>query len=98
MRVDFEGSENDPGDHFPRRWAPKMGPEYISGKLVEWAEQQGVVIQHIQPGKPQQNAYIARYNRTVRYEWLDQHIIETIEEAQDYAMQWRWTYTNGPCA
>ncbi len=70
------------------------GPEYISGKLMEWAEEQGVTIQHIQPGQPQQNAYIARYNRTVRHEWLDQYIIESIEEAQDHATQWLWTYNN----
>jgi putative transposase len=70
------------------------GPEYISGKLLEWAETRGISIRHIQPGKPQQNAYIERYNRTVRHEWLDQHIIETIEEAQDYATQWLWTYNN----
>ncbi len=42
----------------------------------------------------QQNAYIERYNRTVRHEWLDQYIIETIEEAQDHATQWLWTYNN----
>ena len=70
------------------------GPEYISGTLLEWAEKQGIIIQHIQPGKPQQNAYIERYNRTVRHEWLDQHIIENIEEAQDFATQWLWTYNN----
>jgi len=45
------------------------GPEYISGTLMEWAEKQGVRLEHIQPGKPQQNAYIERYNRTVRGEW-----------------------------
>ena len=33
-------------------------------------------------------AHIERYNRTVRHEWLDQSIIETIEEAQDFATQW----------
>ena len=44
--------------------------------------------------QPQQNAYIERYNRTVRHEWLDQYIIETIEEAQDHATQWLWTYNN----
>ncbi|KMK65879.1 transposase [Puniceibacterium sp. IMCC21224] len=70
------------------------GPEYISIKLLEWAEKQGVTLQHIQPGQPQQNAYIERYNRTVRNEWLDQHIIENIEEAQDFATQWLWTYNN----
>jgi len=68
--------------------------EYISSKLLIWAEKHGIVIQHIQPGQPQQNAYIERYNRTVRHEWLDQYIIETIEEAQDHATQWLWTYNN----
>lgn len=53
------------------------GPEYISGKLLEWAEKQGISIQHIQPGKPQQNAYIERYNRTVRHEWLDHTTLKT---------------------
>lgn len=43
------------------------GPEYISGALLAWAEQQGIQVTHIQPGKPQQNAYVERYNRTVRY-------------------------------
>jgi putative transposase len=36
------------------------GPEYISGKLLEWAAKRNITIQHIQPGKPQQNAYIER--------------------------------------
>jgi putative transposase len=70
------------------------GPEYISGKLSAWAEKLQINIRHIQPGKPQQNAYVERYNRTVRHEWLDQHIIESIAEAQDYATQWLWTYNN----
>ncbi len=34
------------------------GPEYVSGKLMEWAKKQGITLSHIQPGKPQQNAYI----------------------------------------
>lgn len=44
--------------------------------------------------KPQQNAYIEHYNRTVRQEWLGQYIFETIEEAQHYATRWLWTYNN----
>ena len=70
------------------------GPEYVSGKLLAWAEKRGISIQYIQPGKPQQNAYVERYNRTVRHEWLDQYIISSIEEAQNYATQWLWTYNN----
>lgn len=72
----------------------RYGPEYISGKLLIWAEQRGITIQHIQPGQPQQTAYIERHNRTFRHEWLDQYIIERIEEAQDRATRWRWTYNN----
>ena len=78
----------------PARIRVDNGPEYISGKLRAWAEKHGISLCHIQPGKPQQNAYIERYNRTVRHEWLDQHIIESIGQAQDYATQWLWTYNN----
>jgi putative transposase len=70
------------------------GPKYISGTLMTWAEKHGVRLEHIQPGKPQQNAYIERYNRTVRGEWLSQYIFETIEEAKNQATEWLWTYNN----
>ncbi|KIL96975.1 Mobile element protein [Paramagnetospirillum magnetotacticum MS-1] len=70
------------------------GPEYISGTLMKWAEKRGIALQHIQPGKPQQNAYVERYNRTVRHEWLGQFLFETIQEVQDHATDWLWTYNN----
>jgi putative transposase len=70
------------------------GPEYISHALLEWAETHGIALAHIQPGQPQQNAYIERYNRTVRHEWLDQYIINSIKEPQHFATQWLWTYNN----
>jgi putative transposase len=70
------------------------GPEYISAALLNWAAQQGIRIEHIQPGKPQQNAYVERYNRTVRYDWLGQYLFESIQEVQDFATQWLWTYNH----
>ena len=45
-------------------------------------------------GQRKQNACIERYNRTVLGEWLGQYIFETIEEAQDQATEWLWTYNN----
>jgi len=51
-------------------------------------------IQHIQPGQPQQNAYVESYNWTVRHEWLEQYITESKKEAQDQATQCLWTYNN----
>ncbi len=47
------------------------GPKYISQALKTWAEKQGITLQYIQPGNPQQNAYVERYSRTVRYDWLN---------------------------
>jgi len=61
------------------------GPEYISGALQAWAKKRGINLDYIQPGKPQQNAYIERYNRTVRYDWLAQHLFTSIAQVQDYA-------------
>ena len=51
-------------------------------------------MMYIQPGKPQQNAYVERYNRTVRQEWLGQYHFDTIEQVQDHATKWLWTYNN----
>ena len=47
------------------------GPEYISEELKAWAEKQEIRLWYIQPGNPQQNANIERFNRTVRYDWLN---------------------------
>ncbi len=48
----------------------------------------------IQPGKPTQNAYVEQFNRTVRHEWLDEHLFESIEHAQQTATDWLWRYNN----
>lgn len=70
------------------------GPEYISHLLAAWAKKHSITLMFIQPGNPQQNAYVERYNRTVRYEWLAQYIFTTIEEVQNSATTWLWTYNN----
>jgi len=70
------------------------GPEYTSVVLQDWAEMNGIALLYIQPGKPQQNAYVERYNRTVRHEWLDQNQFASIKEAQHQATTWLWTYNN----
>ena len=70
------------------------GPEYISGELINWANHRKITLLYIQPGKPTQNAYIERFNRTARHEWLDMHQFENIEHAQLLATQWLWQYNN----
>ncbi|MFQ0833600.1 IS3 family transposase [Citrobacter gillenii] len=70
------------------------GPEYTGRILMSWAAQQNISLRFIQPGKPQQNAYIERYNRTVRYDWLGQHLFSSLDELQSYATQWQWFYNH----
>ena len=70
------------------------GPEYISQTLVGWANQHRITLLYIQPGKPTQNAYIERFNRTARHEWLDMHGFKSIVQAQFLATQWLWQYNN----
>ncbi|WP_154231930.1 integrase core domain-containing protein, partial [Vibrio cholerae] len=70
------------------------GPEFISHEFTEWAKKLGIRIDYIQPGKPQQNAYIGRHNKTIRYSWVSKHLFDTLEEVQDYATQWLWFYNH----
>lgn len=70
------------------------GPEYIAQALIDWANEKRITLMYIQPGKPTQNAYIERFNRTVRHEWLDMHDFDSVEQAQYLATQWLWTYNN----
>ena len=70
------------------------GPEYVAKTLIDWATDNQITLMYIQPGKPTQNAYVERFNRTVRHEWLDLHHFESVEQAQELATQWLWVYNN----
>jgi putative transposase len=70
------------------------GPEYIPNQLITWANEQQITSLYIQPGKPTQNTYVERFNRTARYEWLNMHMFDSVEHAQELATQWLWLYNN----
>jgi putative transposase len=50
------------------------GPEFTSAAFVSWCERNGVESWYIQPGKPNQNAFVERFNRTYREEVLNAHL------------------------
>lgn len=82
---------------FEWRGLPKVirsdnGPEFISEHFQQWAKRKGIILWYIQPGNPQQNAYVERFNRTMRYELLNQHLFESIEHAQSETTKWLWCY------
>jgi putative transposase len=70
------------------------GPEYISSTVRDWADGHGIKLVFIQPGNPQQNAYIERFNRTMRYELLSPNLFGNIEEVQEAATQWAYAYNH----
>jgi len=70
------------------------GPEYLSAAIIAWALRSGIRLEYIQPGKPQQNAYVERFNRTVRYEWLSQYHWDTLDHVQQAATEWMWSYNH----
>jgi putative transposase len=67
-------------------------PENISALIQALARDWGIRFEYIQPGNPQQNAYVERFNRAVRYEWLSQYYWSSIEEVQEFATQWMYFY------
>lgn len=68
------------------------GPELISHRLEQWAQEHKIFLTHIQPGKPAQNAYIERFNRTFREDVLDAYLFSSLSEIRDIAKQWLEEY------
>ena len=64
------------------------GPEFCALGFQHWAKTNGISIDYIEPGKPAQNAYIERFNRTYREDILDAYVFENLEEVRQLTDQW----------
>lgn len=60
-----------PNHGYPLKTRMDNGPELLSLALAQCAEEHGVLLEFFNPGKPTQNAFIERFNRTYRTEILD---------------------------
>jgi putative transposase len=73
---------------YPKKIRMDNGPENISKTMKEWAAVRKIELEYIQPGKPAQNGYIERFNRTYREEVLDMYLFRNIKEVQEITDQW----------
>lgn len=78
----------------PKTIVVDNGSEFRSKALAKWARDHEVKLHFIEPGKPQQNAFIESFNSRFRAECLDQNLFETIEEAGLLIRQWKRDYEN----
>lgn len=77
---------------YPEKIRMDNGPEFTSFRLACWAEEHGVKLEHIKPGKPMQNGFIERFNRTYREEVLDMYIFSKLSEVKQRTNFWIQEY------
>lgn len=70
------------------------GPEFVAQALEDWAEEHRVDHQPIEPGKPTQNAYVERFNRTFREEVLSVYAFSNLDEVRDESTRWLYGYNH----
>ena len=73
---------------YPAKLRVDNGPELTSIQMAGWAEAHGVELEFIQPGKPMQNGFIERFNRTYREEVLDMYVFNSIREVREITEEW----------
>ena len=70
------------------------GPEFCSRAMLTWAYDRGVMLRLIEPGKPNQNAYIESFNGRFRDECLNEHWFTSVPHAQTIIEKWRREYND----
>ena len=68
------------------------GREFRCKLVQDWAVNNNVKWDFIQPGKPMQNGYCERFNGTFRYEVLDSYIFDSLAEARVIIKDWVHEY------
>ena len=68
------------------------GPEFLGEVFTDWCEENGILIDYIEPGKPNQNAFIERFNRSYRQEVLDTWLFSSLDEVREISWAWLLEY------
>lgn len=68
------------------------GKEFCGKAMVTWAYERGVQLRLIEPGKPNQNAYVESFNGRLRDECLNEHWFTSLLQARSVIETWRREY------
>ncbi len=68
------------------------GPELTSQVFVDWCERMAITLRYTQPGKPNQNALIERFNRNYREEVLNSYLFEDLDQVREITYDWLIAY------
>jgi putative transposase len=68
------------------------GPEFQSGTYKKWCSDNGIQVVYSEPGKPMQNGYVERFNRTIREDILDAYLFHSVSQFNLIAEEWREEY------
>ena len=68
------------------------GPELVAERFMTWCAERGIELWYIQPGKPDQSAFIERFNRTYRTEVLSAYVFESLEQVREITAEWLQSY------
>jgi transposase InsO family protein len=77
---------------YPLKLRVDNGSELVSIALAEWAEEHGVTLEFIKLGKPMQNGFIERFNRSYRLAVLDMYVFQTLTEVREQTDKWLRQY------
>ena len=70
------------------------GKEFCGRAMLTWAHERGIRLFLIQPGKPNQNAYIESFNGRLRDECLNEHWFVSLAHANAVIEAWRREYND----
>jgi putative transposase len=78
----------------PRQFVSDNGLEFTGLAMLRWAQSLRLDWHYIDPGKPQQNAFVESFNGRLRDELLNETLFTSLAHARIRLEEWRRDYNH----